>query len=475
MDESTETSSTETMIGTGPAPKPDTTGRILITGTRSGAGKTTVTVAVIAALKARGLPVSAYKCGPDYIDPMFLSAALGVPAHNLDPFFCDATTLRHRLAAAHDQFAVIEGVMGYYDGLGSTSRASTFTVASATDTPVILVLDASGMAASAGAIMKGFASYQEPSGIAGVIVNRASERGYALIEPLIQEAGLTPLGHLPRTDSVTWPSRRLGLVTADELTCLNDSIKRLAELAEDHCDLDALTALGMRAPGLSGPEQGPRPGSKGSVVIQRMAAPGPQSSPGDVNSPGSGAASGFPSATHPEPTKRRVRLAVARDEAFCFIYTDTLDLFESLGAELIFFSPIADGLPPDCDGLYLPGGYPELHAEQLSNNRSMRATIASMIDSGTPTIAECGGFMYLHDEIDGHPMVGAIKGRACATPRLRRFGYTTLTADRDSLLTPAGATVLAHEFHYYESTDPGDGFTATKASTGQTYPCVHAT
>ena len=450
-------------------------GRVVIAGTRSGCGKTTVTVAAIAALTARGLPVTSFKCGPDYIDPMFHRAALGVPAHNLDPFFSDARALRDAVAAGTvGRIGVIEGVMGYYDGLGATTRASTFEVAAATGTPAVLVMDADGMAASAGAVIQGFAGYRRPSRLRGVIVNRATPGTYASIEPLIRQAGLVPLGFLPCHESVAWPSRRLGLVAADEIVRLGDTIATLARLAEEHLDLDALVGLAASAPPLLLPAAEPAEknsgplscshgdGSPGLVdCLPHVERDGPQEPspyPLDVGSGG-----------------LAVRIAVARDEAFCFLYAETLELWERLGAELVFFSPLHDMRLPQTDALYLPGGYPENHAATLSANVSMRETIKTRIREGLPTIAECGGFLYLHDDIDGHPMASVIHGHAFSTPRLQRFGYITLTATSDSLLARAGDTFPAHEFHYYDSTANGDAFTATKASTGKVYPCAHAT
>ncbi len=399
-----------------------------------------MTVAVIAALAARGLPVASFKCGPDYIDPMFHRAALGTPSHNLDPFFSTPQQLREQVAlGGRDALGVIEGVMGYYDGIGASTRASTYDVAAATRTPAVLVLDARGMAASAGAVLHGFAHYRTPSHLRGVIVAMASAGAYASIEPLIREADLQPLGFLPRHDTVTWPSRRLGLVTADELGHLRESIDTLARLAADHLDLDALIDIAASAP----------------VLPEPMPAAGEPWLPVAAGSP--------------------IRLAVARDEAFCFVYAETLELFERLGAEIVFFSPLHDARLPDADALYLPGGYPENHADALAANAPMRAAVNDTVSHGLPTIAECGGFMYLHRSIDGRAMAGVFDAEAFATPRLQRFGYATLVAAGDTLLARAGDTLPVHEFHYYESSADGAAFTATKTSNGASYVCGHAT
>ena len=492
-------------------------GRILIAGTRSGSGKTTVTVAIIAALKARGFPIAAFKCGPDYIDPMFLSAALEVPARNLDPYFSTRDALRHTVAESGTSLAVIEGVMGYYDGLGSTTRASTFDVAAATETPVILVLDPSGMAASAAALLQGFIQYRTPSHLTAVILNNTTQGTYSLVEPLIRAAGLIPLGYLPRLESVTWPTRHLGLTTATEIPTLSASIAALASAAEDHLDLDSLlrcasTALALPFPGDEGlAEPGlsrclapafafmtEEPSPCHSLSIHKLAenpqvslsALRPRPAGGYPTDGGREIPSGFPfrvrwggipprQAANPETTiwveRTDSRIAIANDESFCFVYAETIQLLKDLGAEIVYFSPTHDPHIPDADALYLPGGYPELHAETLSANLTMRNDIKSWVQGGVPTIAECGGFMYLLDDIDGYPMAGAIPGSATITNHLQHFGYAALTAASDNMLLRKGETMPVHEFHYADSTSNGRAFSAAKASTGEVYLCGHAT
>ena len=412
-------------------------GRILIAGTNSGSGKTTITVALIAALKARGVPIASFKCGPDYIDPMFHRRALGVPSHNLDPFFCPPNRLRTLLSEqGAASLSIIEGVMGYFDGLGTTSQHSSYDVARSTGTPVVLVVNAKGMAASLGALLQGFTAFREQSGIAGVILNQVPARMAGFFEPIIQESGLIPLGCFPKSDSIDLPSRNLGLVTADEIHDIEQVITELAQIAADSIDLAAFLHLAASA------------------------------TPLDPFSP---------TEATPNTPLPKIRIAVAKDAAFCFIYAETLELWEKLGAEIVFFSPIEDhALPADISGLYLPGGYPENHLPALSKNSSLLSEVKSRIESGLPTIAECGGFMYLHDTVDGHHLVGAIEADSWQTSRLVRFGYTTLTAEFDNLLCAAGEKLPVHEFHYCESSDPGSDFLAVKASTGASYPAVHA-
>lgn len=407
--------------------------RILIAGTHSGCGKTTVTCALLAALKARGLEVSAFKCGPDYIDPMFHREVAGVCAHNLDAFFCDDTTLRGQLVAHAGDISVIEGVMGYYDGIGPEGRASTYEVARATDTPVVLVVDAKGMHTSVGAVLRGFRDYKPYSHIDGVIFNGISPSLYEGYRQIAENAGVPALGFLPRQPELSIGSRHLGLVTASEIADIREKLTQLGQLAEQHIDMVALLALADSAAPLEPPALS-------------------------------------------QPLPKTVRIAVARDAAFCFLYQENLELLESLGAELVFFSPLKDNtLPKDIGGLYLPGGYPELHLEALSANIAMRNAIYYAVSSGLPTIAECGGFMVLHKTLDGYPMAGCIAAKAFRTDRLQRFGYVTLTAAADNLLCRKDESIRAHEFHYYNSTDNGSSFIAIKARNGAEYACIYAT
>jgi len=406
--------------------------RVLIAGTNSGCGKTTVTTALLAALKARGVPVCAYKCGPDYIDPMFHRRAIGVASRNLDPYFSSPEELRAQLAAAAGP-AVIEGVMGFYDGIGTEGRASTYEVAAATETPVILVLNAKGMYTSAAAMIRGYAQFRSDSNVRGVIFNGVSPMLYNGLREIAQNAGVRPLGCLPREESLAVESRHLGLVTADEIADLQEKIAALGALAERHLDLDGILALAAKAPAL-------------------------------------------PAAPAPAAPIARVRIAVARDEAFCFLYQANLELLESLGADLAFFSPLRDArLPEGVGGLYLPGGYPELYVRALSENAAMRAAVRKAVESGMPTIAECGGFLYLHRTLEGAPMAGVIAADAHKTDRLQHFGYACLTAKTDSLLCRAGDRIRVHEFHYCDSTDCGEDFAAEKPSGARSYLCGHAT
>lgn len=409
--------------------------RVMIAGTSSGCGKTTAVCAVLSLLLRRSVKTAAFKCGPDYIDPMFHRAVTGVDCTNLDPYFCDRDTLCRLLAHRADghALAVLEGVMGYYDGTGVTGTAnSTYTVASGTDTPVILTVNAKGAAASLLAVIEGFLRFVPHSGITGVIFNNISAMTYAHLKALCAEhfgEELAVLGYLPRLDEACLlGSRHLGLITAAEITDLKDRLGAIADIAEKTLDLDAILALADTAPALS--------------------------------------------CTTPEmPALPPVRIAVAKDKAFCFAYSETLALFEKLGAEIVPFSPLANEPVPDVHGLYLPGGYPELYADRLESNTISRNSVRDAVAGGMPTIAECGGFLYLGKTLDGKAMCGALPHESAKTEKLVRFGYVTLTARRDGLLCAAGDTLRAHEFHYWDSDLCGKDFTAEKTN-GRKYDCA---
>ena len=408
--------------------------RLLIAGTNSGCGKTTVTCALLAALKDRGIATTAFKCGPDYIDPMFHKAVSGMKAYHLDPFFLDGEGLRSHLASHAGTLSVMEGAMGYYDGIAATNESSAYTVARETQTPVVLVVSARGVGSSLGAVIEGFARHRPDSHIEGVIFNDASETRYPDLKRIAENAGVRAYGTMPHREEWALPSRHLGLLSAGEIEDLQYKLAELRRQAEQSLDIDGLLAL-----------------AETPLDLIRTAGANPQRA-------------------------ARVRLAVARDEAFCFFYEENLELLQALGCELLFFSPLKDGaLPANIDGLYLCGGYPELHAETLTGNSSMMESMRQAIENGLPTIAECGGFLVLHEALDGVPMCGVIHSVAFETKKLQRFGYITLTAGCDNLLCKAGDSIRAHEFHYWDSSSPGGSFTARKAGREISYSCVHAT
>lgn len=420
--------------------------RIMIAGTNSGCGKTTVTLAIMSLLKERNLSVCGYKCGPDYIDPMFHRRVLSIPSHNLDPYFSTKDQLCAQLERTND-ISVIEGVMGYYDGIGTSGKASSYTVASETLTPVILVINARGMYTSTAAIMKGFKEFHNDSMIKGVIFNNVNAMVYSGLAEIARSVDLIPLGYLPSDPSISISSRHLGLITAAEINDLSEKLARLCEAASHTIDIDGVLELA-------------------DTTLDTDISPVPYIASNVAEEIDTCSITSY---------EHKPVIAIANDEAFSFLYEETLDALISAGAEIKMFSPIHDDyIPIDADAIYIPGGYPELYVEGLSQNISMRNSIREHISAGIPTIAECGGFMYLHNNIDGYPMVGFINADSTNTDRLQRFGYVTLKAKSDSMLLKSGESLPAHEFHYYESTRNGEDFTVTKASTGKSYNAVFA-
>lgn len=412
--------------------------RLLFCAPSSGTGKTTVTCAVLQAFKDLGRKPASFKSGPDYIDPMFHREVIGTYSANLDLFLMGEDAVREQLAqtGARAGISIIEGAMGYYDGIAMGETASAYDLARRTRTPAVLVLNARGQGLSAAAAVKGFAAFREDSQIQGVLLNRISPMSYPRLKEIIEsETGLRVYGFLPDSPDCTLESRHLGLVTAAEVDSLRDKLAKLSALAREHIDLDGLAELAGTAPPLEVPD----------LVLPQCAG--------------------------------RPRIAVAMDQAFCFYYGGALSLLERLGAELVYFSPLEDGtLPKGVSGLYLGGGYPELYAERLSGNEAMRGAIRRAVEEGLPTVAECGGFLYLHrslEDAEGKPwpMCGAIPADAARTNRLRRFGYITMTPRTDGLLGPG--PIPAHEFHYWESGAPGNAFRARKPQSERGWDCAY--
>ena len=420
--------------------------RILLAAGASGSGKTLITCGLLQALVNRGLKVASFKCGPDYIDPMFHSRVIGTRSRNLDTFFTDGDRTRYLLAknASDCEIAVMEGVMGYYDGVGGiTSRASAYDLASTTDTPVILIVNSRGMSVSLAAYVKGFLEYKKDSHICGVIFNQMSPMLYPRMKKLLEEElSVKVLGYVPKVEDCVIESRHLGLVLPEEIPELKSRLQKLSEVLEKTLDIDGILELAGEAPELAAPET--------EMLIQKDTAFGYR-------------------------TEEKVRIGVADDEAFCFFYADNLNLLEQMGAELVRFSPIHDReLPEDLDGLLLSGGYPELNGEALEENQEMCTRIREVILDGMPCLAECGGFMYLHQEMEDmegkqRRVCGVIPGRAYRTPKLNRFGYITLTEKQDTGL----GEIPAHEFHYFDSTDCGEDFHAAKPASKRGWDCIH--
>ena len=420
--------------------------RILLAAGSSGSGKTLITCGLLEALVERGLKTASFKCGPDYIDPMFHSRVIGTKSRNLDTFFTGSEVTKYLLTrnARDCEIAVMEGVMGFYDGVaGTTTTASAYDLAKVTDTPVILIVNSRGMSVSLAAYVKGFLEYKKDSHIKGVIFNQMSPMLYPRMKKLLEEElGVAVLGYVPKVEDCVIESRHLGLVLPDEIPELKDRLHKLAGVLEETLDIDRILELAGEAPDLldAKPE---------SVTDFRLSEP--------------------------------VRIGVAEDEAFCFFYADNFRLLGEMGAEIVPFSPMEDKqLPDDLDGLLLYGGYPELNGKKLEQNTTMKDMIREKLKAGMPCMAECGGFMYLHEEMEGmdgnfYQMAGVIPGKAYRTPKLSRFGYVTLTQKKPALGMEDFGEIPAHEFHYFDSENCGGEFHAAQPESKRGWDCIHGT
>jgi cobyrinic acid a,c-diamide synthase len=395
--------------------------RVVIAGTSSGAGKTSVTCGVIGALRRRGLRVQGFKVGPDYIDPSYHALASGRPGRNLDAFLSGpeliAPLARHGSRGA--DIAIVEGVMGLFDGAsGRGELASSAHVAKLLGAPVLLVVDSAAMARSVAAIVHGYRTYDPDVDVAGVIFNKVgSDHHEELLREAVEPVGIAVLGALRRDERVVAPERHLGLVPAGErearaLTALN----ALADAAERHVDLDGVVALARRA-----------------------------------TPPGGGGVWDPAPAT---PVTRGARIAIADGPAFCFHYRENLELLEAAGAELAPFDPLVDEeLPAGAGALLLAGGFPEIFGAELEANTALRTAVAAFAASGRPVLAECGGLLFLCQELDGHEMCGVLPARARMAESLR-LGYREATAATATPWLRAGERVRGHEFHYSKVDSP---------------------
>ncbi|MFA9422584.1 MAG: cobyrinate a,c-diamide synthase [Sedimentibacter sp.] len=414
--------------------------RIMIAAASSNSGKTTITTSLLQAFSMSGKNVVAYKSGPDYIDPMFHSEVLKISSRNLDEFMIGENNCKYVLCknSKNVDISIIEGVMGYYDGIVSSTSCSTYELAKLLDCPVVLVLNCKGMAASVCAIIEGFKNFREKSNIKGVILNDISSRLYDYYKNIIESnTDVKVYGYLPYLEECKLESRHLGLVTAQEIGNLENIVKKLGEAALETIDLDGLYEL--------------------STVSDRI--------------------------EYEEPNIQfvgKTKIAVAMDKAFCFYYKDNLDLLEQLGAELIQFSPLSDKeLPNDIGGLYMGGGYPELYMKELSSNKSMLGDLRDKINMGLPTFAECGGYMYLLESFkdnnqEVYNLVGGVEGQSYMTKSLENFGYATLTANSDNLMCKRNESINVHEFHYSSSTNKGSTFISKKPQSNKQHECIIA-
>ena len=451
--------------------------RILLAAGASGSGKTLLTCGLLQVLVNRGIKTVSFKCGPDYIDPMFHTQVIGTKSRNLDTFFTGEEITRYLLAknSADCEIAVMEGVMGFYDGVaGTTTLASAYDLARVTDTPVILIVNSKGMSVSLAAYIKGFLEYKKDSRIKGVIFNQMSPMLYPRMKKLVEEElGIKVLGYVPRVEDCVIESRHLGLILPEEIPELKGRLLKLAEVLENSLEIEEILKLANEAPVLEYPllektdeRSLCQPAGTSAIaekVKREVDALTEMSQVYTWKSPG------------------KLRIGLAKDEAFCFFYEDNLDLLRSMGAELVAFSPVHDGhLPENLDGLLLYGGYPELNGKALEENLSMRQEIAVAIKDGMPCLAECGGFMYLHEKMEGmdgkcYEMVGVIPGKVWRTPRLTRFGYITLKQKLPVLGVADIGLSPAHEFHYFDSENCGTTFHATKPESSRGWNCIHGT
>lgn len=434
--------------------------KFMIAAASSESGKTVISCALMSAFIQKGMKTAACKCGPDYIDPMFHREVLGIDSENLDLFFCGPDRLK-KLFEEHTRNAdvtIIEGVMGYYDGMSLTSeKASSYDVARTLDVPVILVVPCKGMALSVMPLILGMVNFRENSNIRGILLNRVSGMLFPkmkrMIEAELKSRGLhIPVaGYIPEHVAFGLKSRHLGLITPQEIEGIREQLSEAGRLLSETVDLDKLLEIGGTADSNKLLETG-KGGAPDSVEIlphSRLAGTG------------------------------TVKIGIAWDKAFCFYYKDNLELLKKMGCELVRFSPLNDAsLPEGIQGLLLGGGYPELYTDVLSENTSMLRSICNAVQGGIPCIAECGGFLYLQEEMEGkdtkrYPMVGALRGKAVKTERLVRFGYVELEALTDGAFFKKGESLKGHEFHYWDSTDNGAGCLAVKPDRKRSWECIH--
>lgn len=419
----------------------------MITAASSGSGKTMITCGLLELFKRKGLNPLACKCGPDYIDGLFHKQVLELEGMNLDSYFEAPEELRDkysRLSKGH--LPVVEGVMGYFDGLGgSTTRASSWEVAHILDLPAVLVVDARGASVSLAAVIKGFLEFERPMGsqIKAVIFNRISPMLYPRIRELVErETGIRAAGFVPELDFLKVGSRHLGLVLPEEIAGLREQMNRLGKCLEETIDWEFLAELGAEKEERDALEE---ENTEASCT----------------------AAFSF-------------RLGIAMDEAFCFYYQDNLRLLERLGGELVYFSPIHDrSLPEQLDGLILGGGYPELYCEALSLNESMRESVKKAAEGGLPVLGECGGYLYLLEELEAEdgriwPMTGVLKGKGYKKGKNSRFGYIGVEAEKDSLYLNPGEQIRGHEFHYWDCEVLEEEWVmrAKKPVGNRSWPCI---
>ena len=447
--------------------------RVMIAAPKSGSGKTVVTCALLQMLKDQGWKVASCKCGPDYIDPMFHEKIIDIPVKNLDTFFTDEEKTRELFqnSAKKMDFAVFEGVMGLYDGVGGVRKeGSSYHLAEVTGTPIVLVVDAKGMGRSIIPFIAGFLDYDKKHLIKGVILNRMSKGYYEIGKPLIEEElGIRVIGFLPEKEELHIESRHLGLFLPDEVKHIKEKLQAASELFSKTISIECIKEIAESAEELESKEassealnETPDETLMGETRTGRCVSR--EEAASDLTD---GAA----------VREHRPTIAVAKDEAFCFYYADNIRLLEEYGAKITYFSPLWDEkIPEGCHALLFGGGYPELYAKQLGTNTKMRESVKHAAENEMPIVAECGGFMYLHSFLKDkeglcHDMAGVIPATCFYTGKLVRFGYIELWEKEKHFLLN-GKGIKGHEFHYYDSTYNGADVTAVRPMTGKEYSCI---
>lgn len=431
---------------------------VMIAATGSGCGKTTITCGLLQAFLQQGKKVISYKCGPDYIDPMFHRQVLQIWGGNLDSFFLEKTKMRqqvlHQLEKQQPDFCVVEGVMGLYDGLGGVSEvASCYEVACFLDLPIVLVVSGKGMGPSILSVIKGFLADDKEHRIKGIIINQVSASYGTVLKQLIEEKlQISVLGCIPSLASMEWQHRHLGLFLPEEICSVKEQLEAFAQVLQSEIVWSQLEEIGAGWNYQDWKEKNSRLVDSLGKREQRWLS-------------------------SVKKEKQELVIAVAKDAAFSFYYQENLELLEELGARLVYFSPLQDKkLPPNTSGILLGGGYPENYARELSENKGMLSAIKKAYQEKIPMLAECGGFLYLHQRLEGmdkktYEVVGIVTGEAKKTNHLVRFGYVTI--DGCTLLSEQ-KEIKGHEFHYYESTNSGEDCIAKKPLGNKSWSCIHA-